>query len=482
MRRADLRRRAIQPSYVAAEVLEERALLSAAFGSALSIGNDASNSANDVATDQGGNSYNTGYFSGIVDFDQAAAHSGDTDILTARGATDAFVAKYAPDNSLAWVQRMGGDATNVNNAFLTDSGSKIAIDGNGSVYVTGQFMGSADFGSTTLSSAGDRDGFVVKLDAGGTVQWARSWGTTAFDVAGGVGVDSAGNVYALGSQSYPNSVTYDVLKFNSSGNSVWSKSIVARQGANTGDLAVDGPGNVSLAGQFRGTVDFDPSNKTNYVSSGPQPAAFVLKLDTNGKFGWVSPFVGQTVGSTTGYAAAQSVALDGSGNVIVGGYYNYSVDFNPGAGTTTLPTSGRGFITKLNSSGGLVWARALEANDTTFVYGLDVDAAGSIYATGAFFGTVDLDPGSGVDSRTTAGGPDIFVLKLTAAGNFSWAETFGGTGNDVGFGIAVDSSGVVHLAGAYGNTVDFDPDPLAIYNLTTPGTFRNGFRLRLRQV
>jgi hypothetical protein len=116
------------------------------------------------------------------------------------------------------------------------------------------------------------------------------------------------------------------------------------------------------------------------------------------------------------------------------------------------------------------------------VYGLDVDSAGSIYATGAFYGTVDLDPGAGSNTHTTAGGGDIFVEKRTAAGNYSWAETFGGTGLDVGFGIAVDPTGGVHLAGFYSGTVDFDPDPLNTYYLTNPGTFANAFRLRLRQV
>jgi len=73
-------------------------------------------------------------------------------------------------------------------------------------------------------------------------------------------------------------------------------------------------------------------------------------------------------------------------------------------------------------------------------------------------------------------------VKLTAAGNYSWGETFGGTGSDYGYGIAVDPTGAVHLAGSYEGTVDFDPNPLATYNLTTPGTFANAFRLRLLQV
>jgi len=171
--------------------------------------------------------------------------------------------------------------------------------------------------------------------------------------------------------------------------------------------------------------------------------------------------------------------------VYVGEGYRSTVDFNPGSGTTTLPTIGGGFITKLNSSGGLVWARALESGS---VQSLDVDAAGSIYATGGFSGSVDLNPGAGSDSRTIAGGTDIFVVKLTAAGNYSWGETFGGTGYDGGFaltdgiGIDVDSTGTVHLVGAYEEAVDFDPNPMATYNLINPGTFRNAFRLRLLQV
>ncbi len=111
-------------------------------------------------------------------------------------------------------------------------------------------------------------------------------------------------------------------------------------------------------------------------------------------------------------------------NVIVGGGYKYAVDFNPGKGTTLL-TIGGGYIAKLNRSGGLVWARALQGGIAPLYYGLtglDVDAAGNIYATGDFSGTVDFDPGADSDLRTSAGSQDIFVVKLTASGNYSWAE------------------------------------------------------------
>jgi hypothetical protein len=465
------------------EPLENRTVLSVSFGAAASIGNDVGASAAlDVAADSTGNSYVTGYFSGTVDFDQAATHAGDADILTARGSTDGFVAKYAQDDSLVWVRRMGGDAQT--GAGMADGGRKIEVDAGGNVYVAGDFIGSADFGSTTLFTAGDRDAFVARLDASGTIQWAKDWGTTANESGAGAGVDSAGNVYAL---AFSWGTAFDILKFNPSGSLGWSKSIAANPQFPSGDLAADAAGNVLVAGSFSGTVDFDPGPKTKSVSSGPSccgvnEAAFALKLNSDGKFGWVSPFVGQVVGSTKGYAWATSVTLDSGGNVLVGGSYDNAVDFNPGSGTTTLPTIGGGFVSKLSSSGGLAWARALETTSPIYVYGLDVDTAGSVYASGSFHGTVDLNPSAGTHTRTTAGSSDVFVMRLTSAGNFTWGETFGGTGHDVGWGIAAEADGDVHVAGAYQGTVDFDPDPLATYTLSTPGSFRNGFRLRLRQL
>lgn len=454
------------------ERLEERTVFSASFESALSIGGDAGSSmAADVAADSAGNSYVTGRFAGVVDFDLNAAHPADSDILAARGVADIFVAKYAPDDSLVWVKRMGGDETSG-----IDAGREVAVDASGNVYLTGNFAGSADFGATTLTTAGDKDTFVAKFDAAGTFLWTKRWGTSGNDSAFGVDVDAAGNVYALDVR-YADSL--DVVKYNPSGAVVWSKSVATRS-ASAG-LTVNAAGDVFVVGSFDGIVDFDPSNKAKYVSSGPSAAAFVLKLDAAGKFGWVSPFVGRTVGATTGYSAAQSVTLDGSGNVIVGGYYDNTVDFNPGKATTTLPVTGGGYITKLNSSGGLVWARALQSDASTFVYGLDVDSAGAIYATGTFHGQVDLDPGAAVFLRTPNGDADAFLLKLTASGSFSWAETFGGAGTDVALGLAVDALGVIHLAGYYADTVDFDPDPLSTYYLTTPTGISRGFRLRLRQ-
>lgn len=469
--------------------LEPRDVLSTDFASAVGLASDSGRSrVEDVAVDSTGNTYLTGGFSGTVDFDPANDRLGGADVLTSAGGSDAFVAKYAPDGTLAWVTRMGGATPET---VFTDAGWAVHVDAGGNVYVAGQFCGTADFGPLALTSNGTgKDGFVAKLGPTGGVQWAQRWGladndpaTGRGDMGGGVGTDAAGNVYVSGTRQMTGATAasfgHDILKFSPTGAPVWTR-FVNTKALGTSRLAVDAGGAMYLAGQFAGTVDFDPGPRTRTASSGPSQGGFVLKLTAAGNFDWVAPFVGQGSGKTAGSAVAQSLTLDGGGDVIVGGYYGNAVDFDPGSGTTTLPTGGGGFITKLTAGGSLAWARALEGTDSTFVYGVAVDAAGGIYATGAFKGTVDLDPGAGTRSRTTAGNFDVFAVKLTAAGEFTRAEMFGGPGEDLGRGIAVDAAGTVYLVGSYTGAVDFDPDPADTFYLPDTG-FTNGFLVRLRQ-
>lgn len=469
------------------ESLERRELYSTDLISAFAIGNDVGKSrAMNVAADTAGNSYMTGSFSGRVDFDPSATHAGDTDILTARGAQDAYVAKYAPDNSLIWARRMGGDSATASVALgQLDTGANIQVDGSGNVYVVGNFAGSSDFGSKTLTTAGDQDGFVVKLDSNGAVQWANRWGLAGDNNGTGIGVDGMGNVYTRGTRlgDSTNIGGMDIQKFSPTGSAVWSKFIATRMNS-SGRIAVDSVGNIFAAGTFNtqnGLVDFDPSSRTYYASAGANSLAtggFVLKLNSQGNFGWVDAFQGQAAG---GYSFASSVALDSSSNIIVGGYYRGAVDFNFGNGTAILANNG-GFIAKLTQTGGFVWARALDtdAESQAGVSGLAVDPLGGIYVTGGFNGTIDLDPGIATVSRTTVGKNDAFVLNLTSAGNFGWVETFGGPEDDVATGIAVDQTGMIYLAGYFTGTVDFDPSA-GTYNLSTPGTYSSGFLLRLRR-
>jgi hypothetical protein len=97
-----------------------------------------------------------------------------------------------------------------------------------------------------------------------------------------------------------------------------------------------------------------------------------------------------------------------------------------------------------------------------------VDVAGNVYTTGFFEGTVDFDPGPGTINLTSSGNYDLFVCKWTGAGVFDWAKNIGGTNHERGYSIFVDGLGNVCTTGRYTTTCDFDPGP-GVANLTGVG-------------
>jgi hypothetical protein len=445
-----------------------------------------------VAADSSGNVVATGSFEGTADFEPG---SGKTN-LTSGGYTDIYVTKLDSSGELAWARQMGG----VSQA----SGHSVALDSSGNVYVAGRFRGTADFdpGSETqnLTSNGGVDGFVVKLDSNGDFVWAKSFGGAQTDVARGVAVDSAGNVYVNG--YFRSTVDFDpgdgnqnktaagssddifLLKLNADGDFVSVAQFGSAGYDQPSSIAVDSSDNVLLFGNTRGTIDLDPGEGTaNFSPSNGD--FFIVKLDSNGVYTWSAGFTGASYGyaSETG----EGLATDSSGNVYATGYYNGTVDFDPGDGTANMTATGNPdvFVLKLNSSGALLWAKSLGGSNAAYGRSIDVDSSGNVYTTGNFDGTADFDPGSGTENLSSAGGSrdnDVFVSKLNSSGEFVWAKSFIGTdagcdpmdrmcpdNYEVGYSIAIDGSNNVYAAGYFVETVDFDPGSGTEY-LTSAGS------------
>ena len=104
--------------------------------------------------------------------------------------------------------------------------------------------------------------------------------------------------------------------------------------------------------------------------------------------------------------------------------------------------------------------------DTEYPFAITVDSSGNVYTTGYFEGTVDFDPGPESFNLTSAGADDIFISKLSNNGDFLWAKAMGGTVWDQGLGVSIDSSGNVYTTGLFRLTADFDPGP-ETFNLTS---------------
>ena len=438
---------------------------------AKSMGGTTNDQGRSIAMDEQGNVYTAGDFRNTVDFDPGSG----TFNLISNGAQDIFVQKLDTLGSLVWARSIGGTGG--------DQGNSMTIDTSGNVYVTGQFQGTVDFdpgaGTTTLTSSGSTDVFVLKLDSSGNLIWAKSFGGTGTEVGNYISTDILGNVYTTGyfegsvdfnpgpsSTFLTSNGVYDIFvhKLNPNGNFLWAKGM----GGSTYDygrsIITNNSGDVYITGDFSGTADFySGTGSVNLNSSGGQDI-FVQKLSSSGSFIWVKNMGG--VSSDYG----QAITVDTIGNIYTTGYFSGTADFDPGAGTTNLTSNGSTdiFVHKLNASGDLVWAKNMGGTGSEGGNHIATDASAYVYITGWFEATADFDPGAGTTNLTSNGSHDIFVQKLNSSGNIVWAINMGGTDSDIGYGIITDNTGNVHTVGTFKATVDFDPDP-GTTNLTSNG-------------
>ena len=409
------------------ESLEDRHVMSATFGSALSIGGNGSEGVFDVETDDAGYSYVTGDFEGTVDFDLTGSLPGDADILTAAGSRDALSAEIRAGR----LSRLGsphGRRCRAKQRRQRRGTQVCARRCWATCTSSANSLNSADFGSTTLTSAGSADAFVAKFTSTGNLTWAKRWGTADHNAPHGLGVDANGNVYIV-SHTYGRG--YDIVKFNSNGAQSWSQLVAANPGV-TARLAVSPSGNVYVAGVFQGTVDFDPSSKVKSVSTGPSQA-----------YADVCAELGHERQVQVGDALCQQ---DGRFDVgLLYGQFRLARQHRqylrrralPRTPWTSTPGPARrrsippeerilpSSIARVVSFGrersrvgrGPMWSRSMSTRPET----------STLPATSS--SSIDLNPNAGVDVRSSAGNQDIFVVKLTASGNYVWGETFGGSGN-----------------------------------------------------
>ena len=158
----------------------------------------------------------------------------------------------------------------------------------------------------------------------------------------------------------------------------------------------------------------------------------------------------------------RSMVTDDLNNLYTVGFFNGSIDFDPGPATFNLTSNGLFdiFIQKLDSNGNFIWAKSFGGHLSDKGTSICRDNLGNLYITGAFKDTVDFDPGPAIYNLSSQWGPDIFILKLDSAGNFVWARSIEGntlSDYDTGNSITTDALGNLLITGYFSSTVDFDP-------------------------
>ena len=358
---------------------------------------------NATAVDSAGNVYVAGTFFGSLSVGGMGltGQSYSTDpMVSAATFPDIFVAKLDSSGAAVWAKNFGsfGPTPNPNIAVAS-----IAVDGSGNTYLTGRFQG-ADLYSPALTRIGSSDVYAIKMDSTGSVVWAKNFG--------GAGAAAYGNA-----------------------------------------IAVDGSGNVYLGGKF-GSANLTTPALTSIGANDP----FAIKLNSSGVLVWAMNF-----GGAGASAGGNAIAVDGAGNIYLGGNFN-------GGNFTTPPLtriSNPGFPIKydsfaiaLDSSGTIIWAKNFgAAGASAESTAIAVDGSGNAYLVG-YLKFANLT----TPTLTRIGNIDAFVVKLDSSGATSAAGNFGGIGAQVtANSIAVDGSGNVYLGGVF-----------SVNNLTEPSLTKIG--------
>jgi len=371
------------------------------------MGTDTYDNAFGGVVDGSGNVYVTGVSYGGLD---GNTNSGDYDII---------LVKYNDSGVKQWTKQLGSSSE--------DYGYSVAVDSSGNIYVAGYTAGNLD-GNT---SAGNEDMILIKYNPAGIKLWTRQLGSSNNDEALGVGVDGSGNVYVAGATSgdfdgHTHIGSFDIflVKYNTDGVKQWSRQMGTAATDEAYALTVDSSGNSYITGLTAGNLD----GNTN---AGVEDM-FLVKYDTAGTKQWTK-LLG-TSSKDYGYG----VAVDGDGNIYVAGTTEGSMDGNTSAGGEDI------FLVKYNAAGTLQWIRQMGSSTDDEIWGIAMDASGSIFIVGSTDGPID--------GNTNAGSWDMFLVKFNSSGIRQWTRQLGTTDNDEGLAVTVDNVGSVFVTGySYGN-------------------------------
>jgi hypothetical protein len=376
------------------------------------------------------------------------------------------VAHYDPDHALVI------DPTLVYAGYIggsgLDQGTGIAVDSAGNAYVTGQTTSTeVTFPETIgpdLTYNGGTDAFVAKVNAAGTaLVYAGYIGGSGNDEGLGIAVDSAGNAYVTGTTTsteatFPVTVgpdlTYNggtdafVAKVNAAGTALIYAGYIGGSGADQGfGIAVDSGGNAYVTGRTQSTEASFPVLGGPDLTFNGDADAFVAKVNAAGTALVYAGYIGGSV-----LDQGNGISVDSAGNAYVVGYTSSTEATFPVLVGPDLTHNGGvydAFVAKVNAAGtALVYCGYIGGKGNDQGFGIAVDSAGNAYVTGHTTSSEASFPVTVGPDLTFNGVLDAFVAKVKPAGTaLVYAGFIGGSADDRGTSIAVDSAGNAYVTG-----------------------------------
>ncbi len=373
----------------------------------------------------------------------------------------AGICQLAP-SAPKWLADMGGP-----NGSSTSTMMK--VDAQNNIYVIGTYTGTVDFdpsaGVNNLTSVNSSvDGFVTKYDTNGALMWAVSIGGTGTDQPNALTIDGSGNITVTGQFNSPTlsaggfnltsagGADAFIIHLNNNGSFLWAKSIGGSGIDNGSKVVSDNAGNLVEAVQFQSTIKVN-SNGSIITAQGATDG-LVIKYDAAGNVLWDF-----SLGSPGGGDnSVNDVLIDNNKNIVIAGYLNGTVHFNPLGSADSVRTGNNSmYIAQYSPAGILIWVQVITSISTNFNYNINIcaDNQNNIYVDGMFadslnFGTAAI--------LTPAGSHDIFFAKYSTSGVFQWYEDIGGAGSSINsYGLVMGIDNNIYITGYFSGTIYFNP-------------------------
>jgi hypothetical protein len=289
-----------------------------------------------IALDAAGSIYVGGLFAGTLDADPGPG----TATLPSAGGYDGFLVKLDSTGNHLWSRSFGG-------VGAYERVTSVAVSPVGKVVVGGEFVNAANLDSVSLEwpvvSRGSSDFFLVSIGPGGDIEWAWAMGGTGEDTLHAIAMDNGGNIHAVG--GFYATVDFDpgddevlatsaqwrdgyLLTLDAAGSYVNSAFFSNVSQALAAAVAVDGYGNIYVAGEFGGDLMISYSDGFNVLSG---RGLYLAKLSRTSRV-WA-------YGNPTNYGRLMDIAVDDAGAIVLAGQFWEELDTRFGAGDPVLITA-----------------------------------------------------------------------------------------------------------------------------------------------
>ncbi len=396
-------------------------LWSNAYGAAIGNGINQTH-ARAMASDPAGNVIVVGTFRGLVSF-------GGPTLATPVGVTDMFVAKYDAAGNHLWSKDF---STNMVDQIVQPNG--VAVDAAGNLVIVGRYTGLAGFGPNlgggALLHTDGNEVFVVKLEAAGDHQWSEGYLAVGDQQADAVALDTTGRVAVVGVDE--GNATVRLL--DSAGVEISQSNYGGAGQQRASDVVFDAAGNLVVVGVNAGDIDLGGGT----LSTQGFDDIFIASLTVAGVHRWSASY------GDDRRQQAPSIAADASGNLVVVGRFDGTIDLGGGVLSAQQANFSEDiFVAKLDADGGHLWSASYGGAGVQQPRAVAVDADGRVLIVGGFTESVDFGGGA----LQSDGQDDVFIAKFSAEGAHLWSYDAGDSFDQEATAVAIGAAGEVFVAG-----------------------------------